>query len=119
MPHPYLLKMTKPTDPADKFIEEGLLSLISSVRPPRLGPLAAFSCNESVQSLESVQASITAGKCFVRFLIHFIKGCAAGTGMYVADYMLVNGHFGKLVDAISDFINGNNSSGDIQLLPSA
>lgn len=117
MAHPYLLKMTKAIDPADKFIEEGLLSLISSSRPSKTGTIV--SSPEGASSLESVQAGITFSKCLVRFLIHFVKGCAVGTGMYVTDYMLVNGHFGRLLAAINEFFNGNGSSADFHIFPSS
>lgn len=113
MTHPYLLKMTKATDPADKFIEDGLLGLFSSRRSV-VKPVPI----ESGSTIASVQAGITVSKCLVRFLIHFIKGCAVGTGMYVTDYMLVNGHFSRLLAAISEFLNGSSAAGDYHILPS-
>jgi hypothetical protein len=38
--------------------------------------------------------------------------------MYVTDYMLVNGHFSRLLAAISEFLNGSSAAGHYHILPS-
>lgn len=64
-----------------------------------------------------MEASFSVSRCIVRFLIHFIKGMAVGSGMYAMDYFLVNGQFEQLFDLARQFFAGDDSADNIRLAP--
>jgi len=127
-----LLKLTKPANPADQWIEDGLYSLLtssSSRRPgslllnrrrvtsfasPHLGPTGLHQHHSLRKRME---ACMTFGRAALRLLLHFIKGLAVGSGAYAMDYFLVNEYHRRLLQAISAFICGNSDAEDIKLLP--
>lgn len=125
-----ILKLTKPADPADQWIEDGLLVLIRTGRQPshptsrrRLSSLHPTTtlCPPTPTMMQGVrermEASFSVSRCIVRFLIHFIKGMAVGSGMYAMDYFLVNGQFEKLFDLARQFFSGDDSADNIRLAP--
>lgn len=130
-----ILKMTKPADPADQWIEDGLLGLIRASRSPfhpasrrrlssalhQVTPLSPLYCPPTPTMMQTVrermEASFSISRCIVRFMIHFIKGMAVGTGMYATDYFLVNGQFERLFDMARQFFSGDDSANDIRLIP--
>ena len=113
-----LLRMSQPADAADQFLEEGFLSLLQQCKiirriPPNFIESTSYGGKVGVL-MERFEAHFTLTRCLVRFFIHFIKGLAVGTGVYVTDHLLVNGQFSLLLETISRFILGTQSTLIIQ-----
>lgn len=105
-----LLKMSKPADPADQYMENIILQTFKLQ--------SSFNAILSKPIQDRVAATMTASRCIVRFLIHFVKGISVGAGMYATDYLLVNGHFRRMLDALVLFFTGAPQSNDLVITQS-
>ena len=139
-----LLRLAKPADPADQYIEDGLLHYLRALQQRRMVPAAVDQPSELSDSTSSFdvphaepehsvravgrpasarrpatsEPAVSVARCVIRFLMHLLKGAAVGSGMYTMDYLLVNGQVQRLLAAAAEFLGlANSSPHDIVLVP--